>query len=146
LTKTPVGLCFLTFFLAYDIVLPHTQIMLTIRLQRLGKKKHPTYRFIVSEKAKDTQSGALEILGNYDPVAKPKVIALKKDRIEYWISKGAQTSNTVHNLLLKEGIVKGEKKRSVFLSAKRKANIEETKNKETPAEAPAAPSASPADV
>lgn len=107
-----------------------------LRLQRLGKAKQPTYRLIVSEKARDTQAGSLEILGCYNPVAKDKKIDLKADRIKYWLSVGAQMSNTVHNLLLKNGIISGEKKmRSVFLSQKRKAKIEEAKKKK---EAPAA--------
>jgi ribosomal protein S16 len=44
--------------------------MLMIRLQRVGKTKRPTYRLIVSPKHKDTQSGQIEILGQYDPVQK----------------------------------------------------------------------------
>ena len=85
-----------------------------LRLQRIGKKKSPTYRLIVSEKTKDTQAGSLENWGIYNPVATPKVIEFKKDRINYWLSVGAQPSATVNNLLVNEGIVKGEKKKSVF--------------------------------
>ena len=50
--------------------------MLTIRLQRIGKRKNPTYRLIVSEKARDTQYNSLEILGNYNPTQNPKVSKL----------------------------------------------------------------------
>lgn len=95
--------------------------MLAIRLQRLGKIKQATYRVIVSEKNKDPQAGSLEILGNYNP--KDKKLDIKADRVKHWLEKGAQASATVFNLLLKAGLVSGAKKRSVFLSKKRKEKI-----------------------
>ena len=102
--------------------------MLMLRLQRVGKKKQPSYRLIVSEKAKDPQAGYTEALGNYNPLANPKVVAFKKERILYWMSKGAQPSPTVHNLLLKEGIITtGKKKKSVFISKRRKETMEKEK-------------------
>lgn len=107
--------------------------MLCIRLQRLGKKKQPVYRLIVSDKHKDTQANSLEIVGSYIPTTQPKQIELKKDRIEYWLSVGAQPSATVNNLLVKEGIVKGKKEKSVFISQKRAKKLEAKK-----ASAPAA--------
>lgn len=80
-----------------------------IRLQRIGKKKQPTYRVVVSEKSKDLFGAQLEILGNYNPVAKPKTIELKAERIKYWLSVGAQASATVHNLLVQNGVIHGKK-------------------------------------
>jgi len=99
--------------------------MLTIRLQRLGKKKQPTYRLVISEKARDTQGHALEILGHYNPVNSEKKLEIKEDRIKYWLSKGAQTSETVHNLLVKAGVITEGKKKSVAISNKRKAKLNE---------------------
>jgi len=93
-----------------------------IRLSRVGKKKQPTFRIIISEKQKDPWGKYLELLGNYDPHT--KTINLKIDRIKYWLAKGAQVSNTVHNLLLKEGIIEGAKKKSVVISKKRVAKKE----------------------
>ncbi len=101
--------------------------MLMLRFQRVGKKKQPTYRLIVSEKAKDPQAGHTEALGNYNPLLKSKAPSLNKERILYWISKGAQPSPTVHNLLVKEGILTGKKKKSVFLSKRRKEEMEKEK-------------------
>lgn len=101
-----------------------------IRLQRLGKKKQPSYRVVVSEKTRDTQAGSLELLGFYDPIRQPKVIEFKKERILYWISKGAQASNTVNNLLIKQGIIEGKKRKSVSLSTERKKKLEAKKPKE----------------
>lgn len=113
--------------------------MLTLRLQRLGKTKRPTYRLIVSEKKRDTQYGSLEILGTYNPVQNPPEINFKKDRIEYWLSVGAQMSPTVNNLLVAQGIVKGKKEKSVFLSQKRKAKMAKAAEAKAKAAASAAP-------
>lgn len=89
----------------------------------MGKKKQPSYRLVVSEKTRDTQAGSHELLGFYDPIRQPKVIEFKKERILYWISKGAQASNTVNNLLIKQGIIEGKKRKSVALSTARKAKL-----------------------
>jgi ribosomal protein S16 len=96
--------------------------MLTIRFSRIGKKKKPFYRLIISEKTKDTWGTYLEQLGHYDP--QTKVAALKTDRIKYWLGVGAQTSNSVHNLLVKEAVIKDDKAKSVFISKNRAAKIE----------------------
>lgn len=98
-----------------------------IRLQRIGRKKNPSYRLVLAEKARDTQGRATEILGTYNPVLKEKSVDLKKDRIEYWLSQGAQTSATVNNLLVKEGIVTGAKAKSVSISKKRQAKMNDKK-------------------
>lgn len=98
--------------------------MLRIRLQRLGRNKQPTYRLIVSEGIHDTQYGSLEILGNYNPTLKPKKIEFNADRIKYWISVGAQPSDTVKNLLISEGIITGKKTKPVSISQKRAKKME----------------------
>lgn len=97
--------------------------MLMIRLQRVGKKKQPSYRFVVSEKQRDTQAESLEILGFFNPLVKEGGLQLKVDRLKYWLSVGAKPSNTVHNLLLKAGVFTGDKKKKVHISNKRKAKI-----------------------
>ena len=101
--------------------------MLMIRLQRIGKRKQPSYRFIISEKTRDTQAGSLEILGEYNPVLKEKLVNLKEDRIRYWLSKGAQASDTVHNILVKAGIVEGKKRDVVTISKKREKKLDAKK-------------------
>ena len=115
--------------------------MLAIRLARTGRKKKPMYRVVVSEKTKDMYGDHLEILGNYNPHTKE--IILKTERIEHWLKSGAQASNTVHNLLIKEGVLKDAKKaKAVAISKKRKArkekgkenNKSEVKKEEKPAE------------
>ncbi len=109
--------------------------MLTIKLQRVGKKKQPQYRFVLVEKAKDPYGRAKEILGFYHPLTNPSTVEINKERTEYWISNGAQCTNTVWNLLVDKGIVKGEKRKSYRLSLKRKAKLEEKDKAKQEAEA-----------
>ena len=73
--------------------------MLMIRMARFGAKKKPTYRLVVIEKERARDSRAVEIVGHYNPVSSPKVVSLKRDRIDYWMQKGAQPSDTVARLL-----------------------------------------------
>lgn len=75
--------------------------MLMIRLSRIGKTKHPFYRVVVTEKTRPRNGRFVEIVGTYDPQKKPAVVQLNKERVEYWISKGAQPSDTVRSLLPK---------------------------------------------
>jgi small subunit ribosomal protein S16 len=114
--------------------------MLTIRLQRIGKKNNPTYRLVISEKARDTQGRNLEILGSFNPHAKEGGLVPNTERIKYWLEKGAQTSNTVHNLFLKAGLIGGEKKKkSVYISTDRAAKLAEKAKAAAPKEVSAAP-------
>ncbi len=73
--------------------------MLTIRLARIGKKKRPFYRVIVTEKTRPRNGRFVEIVGTYDPLKTPALIDLKRDRVDYWIGKGAQPSDTVRSFL-----------------------------------------------
>ncbi len=109
--------------------------MLMIRLQRVGKRRMPTYRLIVSEKGRDTQDRYLENLGTYNPRAKNEAEQFqpKKDRIEFWMKQGAGASATIHNLMVKAGMIKADKRKSVFLSTDRKKKIEEKKKSAAPA-------------
>ena len=72
--------------------------MLNIRLQRTGKRGQAYFRIIIAEHTKKPKGSVLEILGSYDP--HKKELKAEKDRIEYWMSKGAQISPTVNNLLV----------------------------------------------
>ncbi len=96
--------------------------MLTIRFSRKGKKKQPIYRVIVSEKTRDPWGKYLEGLGFYDP--KTKEAQLNKERIEFWISKGAQPTPTVHNLLVTKEIMKEEKVRASKSKPGKKRQLE----------------------
>ena len=78
----------------------------TLRLVRLGRRNRSFFRLRVSDSRFAAGGRFLEDLGSVDPIAKDKTkqVALDKDRIEYWLSKGAKTSDTVRNLLKTSGI------------------------------------------
>jgi small subunit ribosomal protein S16 len=73
--------------------------MLMIRLARFGGKKKPTYRLVVIDKVRARDSRAVEVVGTYNPVAKPAAVKLDHDRIAHWMKNGAQPSDTVARLL-----------------------------------------------
>ena len=73
--------------------------MLAIRLARFGAKKKPTYRVVIIEKERARNSRSVEVVGYYNPVAKPAHVHLDHERISYWIKQGAQPSSTVNRLL-----------------------------------------------
>ena len=76
--------------------------MLTIRLARTGATKKPTYRVVVIEKARARDGRFVEIVGHYDPRKTPAAIDLNTERVEYWLQKGAQPSETVQSFLRKQ--------------------------------------------
>jgi small subunit ribosomal protein S16 len=82
--------------------------MLMIRLARFGAKKKPTYRLVVIEKDRARNSRAIEVVGHYNPVAKPKQLLIKHDRVEHWLKNGAQPSDTVERLLKENPASAGE--------------------------------------
>lgn len=81
--------------------------MLAIKLSKVGKTNKKVFRIIISEKSKDPFGNVLEILGSYNPHSKE--FQAKADRIKYWLSKGAQMTPTVNNLLIDKKIIEGEK-------------------------------------
>jgi len=106
-----------------------------IRLQRFGKKNQPSFRVVVTDKRNSTKSGKIrETIGWYSPLAHTRSIST--ERVLYWLGKGAQASGTVHNMLVREGVIKAAK---VNVSPKRKSGKKEESSGEKtgPAEAPA---------
>ena len=73
--------------------------MLAIRLRRAGSKKRPFFRVVVTDSRTARDSSFVEILGHYNPRTKPAIVEVDKDRIDYWIGKGAQPSDTVRTLM-----------------------------------------------
>ena len=73
--------------------------MLAIKLMRTGAKKRPSYRIVVKEKQSKRDGAYLENLGTYNPTREPAEINLKVDRVQYWIGKGAQPTDTVAQLI-----------------------------------------------
>lgn len=73
--------------------------MLAIRLMRMGAKKRPSYRIVVKEKLSKRDGSYLENVGTYNPTREPAEIKINADRVEYWIGKGAQPTDTVRRLI-----------------------------------------------
>lgn len=110
--------------------------MLTIRLARVGKKNKAQFKIMLQEKSFAPGGKHVEILGSYDPHLKQTT--LKEDRIKYWISKGAELSDTVYNLLVSKKLISGEK-RKVKLPEKK---VEEVKAEDAMKETTEAPAES----
>lgn len=83
--------------------------MLKIRLQRVGRKHEPVFRLVVVDSHRGPKSGNfIEVLGNFDS-RHGEDAQFKADRIKHWLSQGAKTSDTVHNLLISKKILEGKK-------------------------------------
>ena len=113
-------------------------IMLMIRLQRFGKKNQPSFRVVVTDKRNSTKSGKTrETIGWYNP--REHTHSIEKERVLYWLSQGAQASGTVHNMLVRNGVIKAVK---IDVSPKKKSGGkkeevlgEKTSSAEAPTEA-----------
>jgi len=79
--------------------------MLAISLMRMGAKGKPFYRVVVKEKRSKRDGKYLENLGTYNPMLNPSEVKLKHDRIQYWISVGAQPTDTVASLIKHNPVV-----------------------------------------
>ncbi|MDP1760176.1 MAG: 30S ribosomal protein S16 [Candidatus Woesebacteria bacterium] len=96
--------------------------MLVIRLTRKGKKNQPFFRVVVIDKRRSSKGGrAVEDLGYKNPLTKK--VSIKKERVLYWISKGAKPSPSIHNLLVSEKIIDAKKIHVSKLSTKKKAEL-----------------------
>ena len=76
--------------------------MLMIRLARVGARKQPHYRIVVIEKERARNGRPVEVVGTYNPRSNPASVELKRERVDYWVSKGAQVSDTVTRILAKQ--------------------------------------------
>ena len=111
--------------------------MLTIRFFRTGKKHQPFFKIVVIDKRRPPKAGRfVEEVGFYNPLTKEK--NLKAQRVKYWLTKGAQPSGRVHNLLVSEKILTGKKialhKKAKKKEEKKEKPTEEKLKEEKPAE------------
>ena len=107
--------------------------MVVVRLQRLGTKKAPHHRVVVTQQQRAQSSRVLEVVGYYDPSYEPVRLSLNKDRIQYWIKTGAQVSEAVQALILR-----------VDKPVTKKKPIKKSKKAKAAAEAAAAAAPAPA--
>src|ERR1700686_1782813 len=89
--------------------------MVKIRLRRMGAKKQPTYRFVVTDARSPRDGRFIEIVGHYNPRSEPKTVVVDEEKIKAWLAKGAQPSDPGRRLLAAKGLVErgpiSEKKR-----------------------------------
>ena len=97
--------CELTYDHASGTVL---RTMLMIRLQRVGRRNHAEFRVVLTEHTRGPKSSYILSLGHYNPHTNK--VTIDGEAVKEWVGKGAQVSDTVHNLLVSEGIIKGKKK------------------------------------
>ncbi|HOC21619.1 MAG TPA: 30S ribosomal protein S16 [Anaerolineae bacterium] len=77
--------------------------MLRLRLRRVGRKKQPSYRIVVAEAASPRDGKAVEVVGFYNPRTEPETLQIMEERALYWLSVGAQPSDSVARLLKRSG-------------------------------------------
>ncbi len=78
--------------------------MVSIKLARTGTKHQAHYRFVVLDRKKPTNGAVIETLGYYDPMLKEPKIEISEERAAYWLGQGAQPTDSVRNLLKRNGI------------------------------------------
>lgn len=106
--------------------------MLKIRLQRKGKKKQAFFRVVLQEHTEKLRGEYLELLGTYDPHAKK--LDVDVERIQHWMSKGAQVSPTLNNLMVNHKLWDREKMQSWKPKPKEQAEEAAPAAAETPAD------------
>lgn len=79
--------------------------MIKIRLKRMGAKKAPSYRIIVADSRSPRDGRFIENIGLYDPLAEPTMVRLDKERASYWFGVGAQPTDTVRSIMVREGVL-----------------------------------------
>lgn len=78
--------------------------MLRIRLMRIGKKKKPYYRVVVTPSQNPRSGKCVEIVGQYNPITDPAQIQFNEERVLHWLRTGAQPTDTVQHLLKITGV------------------------------------------
>ena len=79
--------------------------MLRIRLSRVGKKKQPAYRIVVTDRRNPREGAHVEVIGHFNPLTEPATVKIKEERAIYWLKNGAMPSDTAARLLTKAGIM-----------------------------------------
>jgi len=82
--------------------------VIKLRLRRTGAKKRPSYRIVAAEHSSPRDGRFIEILGHYDPLTEPATVKVNAERVQHWLSVGAQPTETVAGLLKRAGVTSGE--------------------------------------
>jgi len=92
--------------------------VIKLRLRRMGAKKRPSYRIVAADSRSKRDGRIIEQIGFYDPLTEPATIKLNEERAAYWLSVGAQPTETVHILLRKQGLVPDDRAERAAAHAK----------------------------
>lgn len=76
-----------------------------LRLTRMGAKKKPFYRIVAIDSGKARDAKYVEQIGTFDPIANPAIVVIDKEKASKWLSQGAQPTETVRSIFIKEGII-----------------------------------------
>jgi small subunit ribosomal protein S16 len=79
--------------------------LVKIRLKRAGRKKLPFYQIVAADGRSPRDGKFLEVIGHYNPTAKPHAVTIEKDRVAYWLNAGAQPTDTVRGLIRGTGLL-----------------------------------------
>lgn len=71
----------------------------SIRLRRTGSTRKPAYRVVVTDSRSPRDGRFIEVIGHYNPLTRPPTVKIDRARVEAWLAKGAQASNTVKRLM-----------------------------------------------
>jgi small subunit ribosomal protein S16 len=124
--------------------------LLRIRLSRVGKRKQPSYRIVVTDQRNPRAGAHKEIIGHYNPLTNPATLNMKEDRVIYWLQNGAQPSETAAKILSKAGLMEQAGRTPVtwggktVAPGKKKQKAMASAAAATAAPAAAAPAAAPA--
>lgn len=107
-----------------------------IRMMRAGAKKRPFYRIVVADSRRQRDGRFVEILGYYDPMAKPFAVKMDEEKVKGWIAQGATPSTQAASLFRRAGIIaarpsKPTKKKAAAAGSKKKAVVRKRKRKVT---------------
>ncbi len=106
--------------------------MVKIKLRRVGARKKPSYRLVVTDSRRANDGAFISIIGNFDPRTEPETIVINEEQALGWLNKGAQPTETVARLLTKTGIMEKYKPSKTTKEAPSKEASKETPSKETP--------------
>jgi len=79
--------------------------VIKLRLRRMGAKKRPSYRIVAADSRSPRDGRIIESIGFYDPLTDPATVKINEERARHWLSVGAQPTETVRNILRRQGLV-----------------------------------------
>jgi len=103
--------------------------MVKIRLRRVGAKKKPSYRLVVADVRAPRDGAFISIIGHYNPLTEPETVVIDEEKARYWLSQGAQPTDTAARLLAKAGIIEEPEARKEKIKAGITAKPEASKKK-----------------